>query len=104
MQSTILSILLKKRNEARKARHAAKYAARAANTTASSAHPLMKTTPPVDDCSLQKAVELLDTYNDITPEKFCKIMLALYKQNHRVAFLTLSEERRVIWMEFMGNM
>uniref|UniRef100_A0A2N9HR41 Myb/SANT-like domain-containing protein n=1 Tax=Fagus sylvatica TaxID=28930 RepID=A0A2N9HR41_FAGSY len=43
------------------ARHAAKYVARAANTTASSAHPLMKTTPPVDDCSLQKAVELLDT-------------------------------------------
>ena len=96
--------ITKKRNEARKARHAAKYAARVANTIANSAYPLMKTTPPVDDCSLQRAVELLDTYKDIPPEKFCKIMLALYKQNHRVAFLTLSEERRAIWMEFMGNM
>ena len=71
-------------NENREARHAAKYAARAANTTASSAHPFIKTTPLVNDCSLQKVVELLDTYKDIPPEKFCKIMLALYKQNHRL--------------------
>uniref|UniRef100_A0A2N9EIJ2 Myb/SANT-like domain-containing protein n=1 Tax=Fagus sylvatica TaxID=28930 RepID=A0A2N9EIJ2_FAGSY len=96
--------IIEKMNEVREARHAAKYAAKVANTTTSSAHPFMKTTPPVDDCSLQKAMELLDTYKDIPPEKFCKIMLALYKQNHRVAFLTFFEERRAIWMEFMGNM
>ena len=34
------------------ARYTAKYATKAANTTASSAHPLIKTTPLVDDCSL----------------------------------------------------
>jgi hypothetical protein len=96
--------IIEKMNEVREARHAAKYAAKVANTTTSSAHPFMKTTPPVDDCSLQKVMELLDTYKDIPPEKFCKIMLALYKQNHRVAFLTFFEERRAIWMEFMGNM
>ena len=96
--------ITEKQNEAREARHAAKYATRAVNITASSAHPSMKTTLLVDDCSLQKAVELLNTYKDIPFEKFCKIMLALYKQNHRVSFLTLSEERRAIWMEFMGNM
>jgi hypothetical protein len=99
-----LPILLKKINEAREARHAAKYAARAANTTARSAHPPMKPTPPIDDHGLQKVIELLDTYKDLPPEKFCKIQLALYKCPHRVAFLTLSEERRAIWMEFVGNM
>ena len=93
--------ITKKMNEAREARHAAKYAA---NTTTSSAHPPMKPTPLVDDHGLQKAIELLDTYQDLPPEKFCKIQLALYKCPHKVAFLTLSEERMAIWMEFMGNM
>ena len=44
--------ITEKRNEQREARHAAKYAARAANTTTSSTHPPMKTTPPVDEHSL----------------------------------------------------
>ena len=95
--------ITKKRNESKDARHVAKYAARAANTTASSAHPPMKPTPSVDDHGLEKAIELLDTYKDLPPEKFMKILQALYKRTHRVAFLTLSEERRAIWMEFMRN-
>ena len=41
--------IIEKMNEAR---YTAKYATKAANTTASSAHPLIKTTPLVDDCSL----------------------------------------------------
>ena len=44
--------ITEKQNEAREARHAAKYATRAVNITASSAHPSMKTTFLVDDCSL----------------------------------------------------
>ena len=95
--------ITEKRNESKDARYAAKLAARAANTTASSAHPPMKPTPPVDDHSLEKAIELLDTYKDLPPEKFMKILQALYKCTHRVAFLKLSEERRAIWMEFMRN-
>jgi hypothetical protein len=97
--------IIEKRNEAREARHVAKYAAKAANTTTSSAHSFMKTTLPVDDCSLQKAMELLDTYKDIPSEKFCKIMWHYINKITGLPFLyTFFEEKRAIWMEFMENM
>ena len=97
------SHISERRIESREARHAAKYGTMGCHSTGSTGYVAPKPILVDDEYNLGRALQFLDTYTELPHEKFLKVMHALYQLENRVAFLTLSAERREAWMEFAGQ-
>ena len=56
-----------------------------------------------DPCSLGKAIELLNKYEDLNNKAYVKISKALQQKDNRVVFMGMSEHRRKTWIEDILN-
>ena len=56
-----------------------------------------------DPCSLGKAIELLNKYEDLGNKTYVKISKALQQKDNRVEFMGMSKHRRKTWMEDILN-
>ncbi len=52
---------------------------------------------------LDKAVEALSECKDMPRTAYPKVMKALYKKENRVAFLAMSEDRKIEWMDSIAD-
>ncbi|XP_030936760.1 uncharacterized protein LOC115962032 [Quercus lobata] len=56
-----------------------------------------------DPCSLRKAIELLNKYEDLNNKAYVKISKALQQKDNRVVFMGMPEHRRKTWIEDILN-
>ena len=57
-----------------------------------------------DPCSLSKAIELLNKYEDIGNKAYVKISKTLQQKDNKMGFMGKSEHRRKTWMEDIVNL
>ena len=56
-----------------------------------------------DPCSLGKAVDMLNQYEDLGIKAYLKISKALHVKENRVVFMGMLEHRRRAWMDDIVN-
>nr|POE58620.1 hypothetical protein CFP56_50209 [Quercus suber]POE58622.1 hypothetical protein CFP56_50211 [Quercus suber] len=57
-----------------------------------------------DPCSLGKAIDMLNQYEDLKNNEYLKISRALHVKKNRVVFMGMQENRRLAWMEEILNL
>ena len=56
-----------------------------------------------DPCSLPKAMDVLNSYTDLTNKAYIKMSKVLQQKDNRVVFMCMPEERRKSWIEDILN-
>ena len=56
-----------------------------------------------DPCSLGKAIQLLNLYEDLSNKAYVKMSKVLQQKNNRVVFMSMPEHRRKTWIEDILN-
>ena len=56
-----------------------------------------------DPCSLIKAMDILNTYTDLSNKAYIKMSKVLQQKDNRVVFMCMSEHRRKSWIEDILN-
>nr|POF24154.1 hypothetical protein CFP56_06237 [Quercus suber] len=56
-----------------------------------------------DPCSLGKAIDMLNQYEDLKNKEYLKISRALHVKKNRVVFMGMQENKRLAWMEEILN-
>ncbi|KAL0009003.1 hypothetical protein SO802_010505 [Lithocarpus litseifolius] len=56
-----------------------------------------------DPCSLGKAIQILNQYEDLDNKSYVEISMALQQKEHRVVFIGMPEHRRKTWMDEIVN-
>ncbi|KAK9993714.1 hypothetical protein SO802_023417 [Lithocarpus litseifolius] len=56
-----------------------------------------------DPCSLGKAIDMLNQYEDLGNKAYVKISKALQQKDNRMVFISMPEHRRKAWMDDIVN-
>ena len=56
-----------------------------------------------DPCSLSKAMDVLNSYTDLSNKAYIKMSKVLQQKDNRVVFMCMSEHRRKSWIEDILN-
>ena len=56
-----------------------------------------------DSCSLGKALDMLNQYEDLGMKAYLKISKALHVKENRVVFMGILEQKRWAWMDDIVN-